>query len=55
MSVQTDVKNLPDYPLRKYVVARPFDGVLWFWGTWDDKDKAREVAREMNGVVVTND
>ena len=27
---------------RPYVVARVSEGKLWFWGRWDDYDKALE-------------
>ena len=48
------VINQPD-DSRKYIVAR-YDGVtqaLWYYGSWDDLKKAREVAEEFyNGIVV---
>ena len=57
MKIASNVKNLPSYPLKKYVVARPFDGDLWFYGTWDetDKEKAKEVALAVDGVVLVDD
>lgn len=51
---QVGVNNAPDDP-RKYIVAR-FDETthaLWYYGSWDDLTKAKEVAEEFyNGIVV---
>jgi len=50
------IKNLPNYPLRKWIVARYDSHSLWFYGTWDDKDEAKRVAAELdNGLVIEND
>ena len=47
------VKNKPDYPLSRYVVARAVDGDLWFWGTWELFSDALKIAKELeNGVVL---
>lgn len=51
------VKNMPAYADKyRYVVARRADdwGDLWFYGAWDDEDKAREVTNEIDGMVVEN-
>lgn len=40
---------------KRYVVARLVDTVLWYWGSWDNEDDARAVAREIDGLVVIND
>lgn len=48
------VNNQPD-DSRKYIVARydEFTQALWYWGSWDDLKKAREVAGGFdNGIVV---
>lgn len=53
MMRKINVKNVPDYAKDyDYIVARPVDGDLWFWGAWNDEAKAHEVAREVNGLVV---
>lgn len=39
----------------KYIVARVDQGHLWYYGSWDDEDKAYEVAVELDGVVVERD
>ena len=45
------VKNLPAtyYP---YIVARPYDGDLWFWGSWESEETAHTIANDIGGVVV---
>ncbi len=40
---------------RPYVVARVSEGQLWYWGRWDDYDKALEVAKEIEGVVLIDE
>ena len=51
IKVRAVVKNI-DKIYARYVVARLVDGEFWFWGQWDDKDKANSVAGEFeNGVV----
>jgi len=48
-----EVKN-PSRDPKRYIVARLVDGALWFYGSWDDPDRAYEVAGEFeNGVVLT--
>lgn len=51
------INNLKDYALdHKYIVARIVDDELWFWGAWDDDQRAEEVARQLgNGLVITNE
>lgn len=52
VKVQNVASYAKDY---KYIVAMSVDGELWFWGAWNDRDKANEVALELgNGVVVKN-
>lgn len=50
------VQNVASYAKEyKYIVAMRVDGELWFWGAWNDRDKANEVALELqNGVIVEN-
>lgn len=50
---QVDVMNTPEI-VEKYVVAR-FDentNQLWFYGSWNDEIKAKDVAIEIDGIVV---
>ena len=45
------VKNLPTTH-KAFVVARVVDGDLWYWGSWDDEERAHMVAIEIDGIVV---
>ena len=51
------IKNMPAYAAKyRYIVARrasDWDD-LWFYGAWDDAEKAQEVAKEIDGVVIEN-
>lgn len=53
MICEVKVNNVPENA-RKYVVAR-FDHEhtheLWFWGSWDEREKAEQAAGEVSGVV----
>lgn len=51
------IQNVTEYAKNyKYIVARRVDGELWFWGAWNDRNKANDVAEELvNGVVVVNE
>ena len=44
----TQVYNLPSIRLDEYVVARECDGKLWYYGTYKTRQKAEEVADELN-------
>ena len=53
--LNTIVKNLSSYAINyKYIVASDIDGDLWFYGAWNDKSRAYEVAKNIRGVVVKN-
>lgn len=45
------VHNMPEEH-EQYIVARIFEGELWFWGSWKDKEDAESAARKIDGVVV---
>lgn len=47
------VKNMP-LDVHDYIVARVFEGELWYWGSWDDHDEATKAAREVGGIVCFN-
>ena len=47
------VQNVP-HDMETYVVARYVDGEYWYYGSWDDEDRASEVAAEIGGVVLEN-
>lgn len=51
-----NINNLPAYAENKsYIVVRSVDGELWFWGAWDDRDTANEVALEIGGITLRNE
>ena len=45
------INNLPN-TLKEYIVFRIVDGESWFWGTWDEYEKALEASREIEGFVI---
>ena len=45
------VKNV--YPGEaRFVVARPFENELWYYGRWESMKDALVVAQEVDGLVV---
>ena len=48
------VNNLPASH-KQYVVARRVNGELWFWGSYDDRDKANYTALNVGGEVIDTD
>ena len=47
------VENVPSYAFEDtYVVAREYDGELWFWGSFSDVRTATKVAIEIGGEVI---
>ena len=46
-----NVQNLPTTH-KTFVIARPCDGSLWYWGSWDSEETAHTIANEVGGVVV---
>ena len=50
------INNLPQYATeRKYIVVRKVDGEYWFYGAWDDRHTANEVALEEGGITLCNE
>ena len=53
--IVADVKNTPKTLSSGFMVARLVDGELWYYGTYEEKDRADSVAQEIgNGVVLEN-
>jgi hypothetical protein len=52
--IRASVNNLPQ-KVNRYVVARMVDGELWFWGSFEDSEKANHTAREIDGVVLEDE
>lgn len=50
------IYNLPNYASQyKYFVVSRLGENLWFWGAYNDRNKANEIALEIGGEVVTNE
>ena len=47
------INNTPN-TAKRYIVAREVNDELWFWGSWDDRDRANQVAIEIGGIVIEN-
>ena len=50
---KTKINNMPD-EVREFIVARidEADCSLWYWGSWDEKDRAVQTALAIGGIVV---
>lgn len=47
------INNLPEYANNyKFIVVRIVDGERWFWGAFNDYQRAINVAIEIDGVIV---
>lgn len=53
MIAEVEIKNA-DKVSEKYVVARECDSELWFWGEYENKQKAEITAKQIGGIVVEN-
>ena len=48
-----EICNVPEYAHKyKYWVVRYHAGYLWYWGAFDDENKAIEAASNEDGMVV---
>jgi len=48
-----EINNAPEKLCRYTVVRRSEDGQLWYWGTYDDKNRAEMAAAEIgNGILI---
>lgn len=50
-AMEIKVENTPE-EVDPYVVARPDGGSLWYWGSWNNKEEAQKVAKEIGGLVL---
>lgn len=48
------ISNLP-IEYKKYVVARYYGGSYWYWGSYDDPEKAYFTAEDVGGQVFRSD
>ena len=47
------INNIPEYANHyKYVVATLVEGQLWFYGAYDEYDKADRAFKEMDGRLI---
>lgn len=47
------INNLPNYANEYHlIVCNVVDNELWFYGAWNDREKAYSVAKEIDGIVV---
>ena len=46
-----EVKNVSPNAER-FIVARPSQNELWYWGSWKSEDQAKEIAKMVDGIVV---
>ncbi len=54
--VTAKVNNLPEYASDyKYIACKVIDNKLWFYGAFNEYEKALKAAREVFGVVVENE
>lgn len=55
MWFNVSVNNTPDYAEKHiFTVAVPVDCELWFHGSYDDIKTAKQVAKEVGGLVLVN-
>jgi len=53
VDVIADIENLPERLNDYIVVRRGDDWKLWYWGTYDNKDRAKMACAEIgNGVLL---
>ena len=51
--VSIKIYNLPDSEMQRWVVVRLVSGKLWFYGTYDDRERAEKAAGDFeNGLVI---
>lgn len=51
----TKINNLPTYATEyRYIVARAIDGAFWFYGAYNDGEKAERAAIECDGEIFRN-
>lgn len=52
-AVTVQVYNVPDYANdHDFMVAKYDAGRLWFYGAYDDENRALEVANEIDGLEI---
>lgn len=47
------INNMPAYATDyEFLVVRKVDNDLWFWGAYNDHDKAYDAAEEIDGFIL---
>lgn len=49
-TMKIHVNNLPDDDI-EYIVTRYRDGEFWYYGSYESKDRAEHVAKEIDGII----
>lgn len=52
---QIEISNMPQDVAEKYIVFRVASGAAWYYGAYDNMERAIEVARQLDGAVAEND
>lgn len=54
--MKTLVNNVEyESSINKFIVARPVNCELWYYGRYATEERAKEVAKEINGIVVEDE
>ena len=48
------VNNAPTV-IEPYIVVKAINGAVWYYGQYEPREKALEVAREVNGFIAENE
>lgn len=50
---QVEVNNVPE-DTEEWIVCRwnPNDNTLWYYGSWETKEQAKEIAKFLDGILV---
>lgn len=57
MNVIVTVNNCPEYAKNhKFILARNYEGELWFYGAFDDEAEVKRIATELgdNTFIIPN-
>lgn len=50
------INNVPKYANDyRFFVVREVDDEYWFYGAYDDRNRANNVAMQVDGIVIEND
>ena len=49
--MKIEISNMPQDVRERYVVFRVASGSAWYWGAYDNLNRAIEVAKEVDGAI----